>query len=109
MSNKSLRTSQLPVGRGERSAPGLRLLSRPRRRCTFGRHPDEPLDEPRTVRVGVLILVGLDGFEVRLCDPCALVRPRVPCVSRVCPGSPGQFTGWLFLEDSDAKRFWDET
>ncbi len=30
----------------------------------------------------------MDGCEVRLCDPCALVRPRVPCVSRVCPGSP---------------------
>jgi len=87
MSNKSLRTSQLPVGRGERSAPGLRLLSRPRRRGTFGRRPDEP----RTVRVGVMFLVGLDGFEVRLCDPCALVRPRVPCVSRVCPGSPRSF------------------
>ena len=26
-------------------------------------------------------LVGLDGCEVRLCDPCARV-------SRVCPGSP---------------------
>ena len=36
------------------------------------------------------VLVGLDGSEVRLSDPCALiyVRPRVPCVSRVCPGSP---------------------
>jgi hypothetical protein len=28
---------------------------------------------------------------VRLCDPCARVRPFAPCVSRVCPGSPGVF------------------
>ena len=32
--------------------------------------------------------LGLDGCEVRLCDPCARVRPCVPCLSRVCPGSP---------------------
>ena len=32
--------------------------------------------------------LGLDGCEVCLCDPCARVRPCVPCVSRVCPGSP---------------------
>ena len=31
--------------------------------------------------------LGLDGCEVCLCDPCARVRPCVPCVSRVCPGS----------------------
>ena len=31
--------------------------------------------------------VCFDGCEVRRCDPCALVRPRVPCVSRVCPVS----------------------
>ena len=34
------------------------------------------------------LFVGLDGCEVRLCGPCAFVRPRVPCVSCVCPGSP---------------------
>ena len=28
-------------------------------------------------------LVGLDGCEVCLCDPCARVRPCVPCVSRL--------------------------
>ena len=28
-------------------------------------------------------MVGLDGCEVRLRGPCAFVRPRVPCVSRV--------------------------
>ena len=32
-------------------------------------------------------LVGLDGFEVRLCDPCDHVRPCVPCVSRLPPVS----------------------
>ena len=29
------------------------------------------------------VLVGLDGCEVGLCGPCALERPRVPCVSRL--------------------------
>ena len=37
-------------------------------------------------RAGVSL--GLDGFEVRLCDPCARVRPCVPCVSRL-PGDGG--------------------
>ena len=37
-----------------------------------------------TGRAGVL--VGLDGREVRLCDPCVRVRPCVPCVSRAPPG-----------------------
>ena len=50
------------VGRGERSAQGLRLLSRPRLRSSR-RHAG-------------CVLVGLDGCVVRLCDPCALVRPR---------------------------------
>ena len=27
------------------------------------------------------LFVGLDGCEVRLCGPCAFVRPRVPCVN----------------------------
>ena len=30
-----------------------------------------------------MLLVGLDGCEVRLCGPCAFVRPRVPCVLEV--------------------------
>ena len=34
-----------------------------------------------------MLLVGLDGCEVRLCGPCAFVRPRVPCVSRLPPVS----------------------
>ncbi len=29
---------------------------------------------------GCVLLVGLDGCEVRLCGPSAFVRPRVPCV-----------------------------
>ena len=47
---------------------------------------------------GLCVFVNLDGCEVRRCDPCALVRLRVPCVSCVCPGSPGVFflvVGWL--------------
>ena len=47
---------------------------------------------PSRSRAGVSL--GLDGCEVCLCVPCARVRPRVPCVSRVCPGSPRcLFTG----------------
>ena len=54
------------------SGPALRMLSRPRFRLSRG-------------RAGVSL--GLDGCEVRLCDPCARV-------SRVCPGSPRcLFTG----------------
>ena len=34
-----------------------------------------------------VLLVGLDACEVRLCGPCAFVRPRVPCVSRLPPVS----------------------
>ena len=36
---------------------------------------------------GLCVFVNLDGCEVRRCDPCALVRLRVPCVSFVCPGT----------------------
>ena len=36
-------------------------------------------------RAGVSL--GLDVCEVRLCDPCARVRPCVPCVSRLPPVS----------------------
>ena len=32
---------------------------------------------------GCVLLVGFVGCEVRLCGPCAFVRPRVPCVSCV--------------------------
>jgi hypothetical protein len=68
----------LLIGRGERSAPGLRLLSRPR----FW---------PSRRRSGC-VLVGLDGCEVRRCDPCALVRARVSRVCPVCyPAPPGVF------------------
>ena len=52
---------------------------------------------PSRGRAGVSL--GLDGCEVCLCDPCARVRPCVPCVSRVgvCPGSPRcLFTGTRF-------------
>ena len=48
-------------------------MSRPRIRSSRG-------------RAGVL--VGLDACELRLCDPCACVRPCVPCVSRPPPGCP---------------------
>ena len=51
----------------------LRLLSRPWFRPSRG-------------RAGVSL--GLNGCEVRLCDPCVRV---CACVSRVGPGSPGVF------------------
>jgi len=31
------------------------------------------------VRCGARALVGWDGCEVRLCEPCAPVSPNVPC------------------------------
>ena len=37
------------------------------------------------------VLVGLDGCEVRLCGPCAFVRPRVPCVPCVSLLPPASF------------------
>ena len=63
-------------------------------RCSLGLDGCEVrLCDPRG-RAGVSL--GLDGCEVRLCDPCARVRPCVPCVSSTCecPGSPRcLFTG----------------
>ena len=62
----------------------LRLLSRPRIRSS-----SRPAT--RSGRAGVL--VGVDGCEVRLCDPCACVRPCVPCVTRLPPVPRCLFTG----------------
>ena len=99
---------RLRAGAGRRSGSGRRpgrvrwgrpLLSRPRGAFGSWAAAVEPLSRPRirsssrpatrSGRAGVL--VGLDGCEVRLCDPCACVRPCVPCVSRLpprprCPG-----------------------
>ena len=68
-------------GYGERSAPGRRLLSRPRLRCVVRA-------DVRVVCWWVRMVVRL---QVRLCDPCALVRPRVPCVSCVSRLPPVSF------------------
>ena len=38
------------------------------------------------------------GCEVCLRGPCAFVRPRVPRVSRVCPGSPRWGDGGFVIE-----------
>jgi len=57
-----------------------RLLSRPNGRGFHGRRA-------RSCAGCVALLVGLDACEVRLCDPCACVRPCVPCVSRLPPVS----------------------
>ena len=70
---------------------GRPLLSRPR--GAFGSGAAElllcVLSRPRirSSRGRAGVLVGLDGCEVRLCHPCARVRPCVPCVSRL----PGVF------------------
>jgi hypothetical protein len=39
----------------------------------------------------VLLELGLDGCEVRLCGLCAFVRPRVPCVPCVSRLPPVSF------------------
>ena len=59
-----------------------------------------------TVHAGcVLLELGLDGCEVRLCGLCAFVRPRVPCVPCVCPGSPRcLFTGTVRKMTRGASR-----
>ena len=70
-------SSKSAAGSGRLRPPGLlRLLSRPRFRPSRG-------------RAGVSL--GLDGCEVRLCDPCARVRPCVPCVPVCVPAPPGIF------------------
>ena len=74
---------------------------------THGSHrrtsqPSKPNEKPARPRDGRNSAAGLNSRKntpvlycvVRLCDPCARVRPCVPCVSRVCPGSPRcLFTG----------------
>ena len=56
-----------------------------------GRTGSRPRFRSSRCRAGC-VLVGLDGCEVRLCDPCARVRPCVPCVCPVCvPAPPGVF------------------
>ena len=63
-------------------------------RGTHGSQTDAPVRHPGPTGTGTVrscaragVLVGLDGCEVRLCDPCACVRPCVPCVSRLPPVS----------------------
>ena len=73
MRSREEKRKSVPTGPGPRfTAQGL---------CQW-----PPLSRPRCVgrrdRTAVGCMVGLDGCEVRLCDPCARV-------SRVCPGSPG--------------------
>ena len=89
------------AGSGTRVRWGRPLLSRPRGAFGSWAAAVEPLSRPRirsvtsrlarSGRAGVL--VGLDGCEVRLCDPCACVRPCVPCVSRLPPVPRCLFTG----------------
>ena len=96
------------AGAGRRSGSGWRqgrvrwgrpLLSRPRGAVGSGPAVVHAAVESAAVSAvawscgcqGAGVSLGLDGCEVRLCDPCARVRPCVPCVSRVCSGSPGVF------------------
>ena len=58
--------------------------------CLFGLVPPTFLLR-EVVRVSGCVAVGgfgwMDVSEVHLCDPCACVRPCVPCVSRLPPVS----------------------
>ena len=90
---------RLRAGAGRRSGSGRRpgrvrwgrpLLSRPRGAFGSGAAAEAPaavdvLSRPRirSSRGRAGVLVGMDGCEVRLCDPCARARPCVPCVSRL--------------------------
>ena len=71
-----VKISDMPLNRPKgASAKNITSMSRPR----FARI--------RSSRCRAGVLVGLDGCEVRLCDPCARVRPFVPwCLP---PGTPG--------------------
>ena len=77
------------VLRGGRTPKKVSPSGPSRRRAS--RTPPPPHRTPTLTLRRYSVLVSLDGCEVRRCDPCALVRPRVPCVSRVCPGSPVSF------------------
>ena len=66
-----VKISEMPLNRPKgASAKNITSMSRPR----FAR-----IDRSSRCHAGVL--VGLDGCEVRLCDPCAHVCPCVP----MCP------------------------
>ena len=78
---------------------GRPLLSRPRGAVGSGPAAVESAAVSAVALTCGCVLVSLDGCEVRRCDPCALVRPRVPCVSRVCPvcvpAPPVVFLGYM--------------
>ena len=55
------------------------------------------------------VSLGLDGCEVRPCDPCARVRPCVPCVLCVSRLPPVSFYRYILLAQaasSSAQRQW---
>ena len=62
--------------------------------CLILKMASVSLEVQRCGRGRAGVLVGLDGREVRLCDPCVRVRPCVPCVSRL---SPMSVTGHICL------------
>ena len=88
-----MKTLPVKVNHEVNSREYLPFKSQPRTGHT--REPDPTHNELKhtTTRKTDPNSVGVcfDGCEVRRCDPCmdpcALVRPRVPCVSRVCPVS----------------------
>jgi len=81
----SFRRPPVRAGAGRRSGSGWRqgrvrwgrpLLSRPRGAIGSGAAAVESAAvSVVALSCGLCVLVGLDGCEVRLCDPCARVRP----------------------------------
>ena len=67
----------------------------------------EPAADSVDARGRAGVLVGLDGCEVRLCLPCARVRPSVPCVSRLPPVSFYRYG--TFLDPKFARRTFVKT
>ena len=62
--------------------------------CLILKMASVSLEVQRCGRGRAGVLVGLDGHEVRLCDPCDHRVSVCARVSRVCPGSPRcLFTG----------------
>ena len=88
---------------------GRRAVAKPSNLFTPASRDAVPLGQNSTGTVGTVrltcgvckcvLLVGLDGCEVRLCGPCAFVRPRVPNVPCV-PAPPGVFLPVQYVECS---------
>ena len=84
MLSVKIRGGGAPLKKGSTSSKtpgGAGTDTRNLARCTF---PASRMTFPLYDWCRARCVVGLDGCEVRLCDPRARVRPCVPSVSRVC-------------------------